>query len=219
MKKIVILLMSLLLCLTVFTACGDKDDFVPAGFKRISEDEATYRLFVPDSWVSDLSTGITTAYVSESDRSNISFMAFELDDSIFHVEVGGAEATTDAVTTDVVTTDAVTTDATTTEAPAGDGEVPKISTVEEYWDYYEAEFLKTFADMTYSVEGDDLLLSGQKAKKYVYTTTVTGQSYEFMQVVTIKAGTVYIFTYTALEEQFDAHLDDVNEILGYVEIK
>lgn len=204
MKKISILVFSLLLCLSVLTACGGKDDFVPAGFQRISADEASYRLYVPDDWTAALSTGVTTAYVSDSDRSNVSFIVFELDDSIINVEVGGTEA--------------ASTDTAVTVDPES-GEVPKITTVEEYWAYYESEFLKTFSDMTYSAKGENLLVSGEAAKKYVYTATVTGQSYEFMQVVTIKDGAVYILTYTATVDNFDKHLEDVNEIIGYLELK
>ena len=201
MKRFFVLGLSLLLCLLCFAACGSADDFVPAGYRLISADGASYRLYVPEDWVEDLSTGVTTAYVSESDRSNISLMAFELDDSLLHVEIGGTEAVSEEATT------------------AEDGTVPKITTAEQYWKYYEAEFLKTFSDMTYVTEGDDLLLSGQKAKKYVYTATVTGQSYEFLQVVALKDGVVYIFTYTATEAKFESHLEDVNEILGYIELK
>lgn len=48
---------------------------VPAGMKEIS-DEAIhdFRLFVPDTWITDLQNGTVSAYVSEGDRTSISLV-------------------------------------------------------------------------------------------------------------------------------------------------
>ncbi len=191
MKKTVCIVMTLILCLTALVSCSPKDEYVPAGFKKISDKNADHVLYVPEGWVSDMSTGVTTAYVSENDFSNISFTSFDLD---------GALSKTDET---------------------GDEEV---SLLDRYWEYYSAEFEKTFSDMKYELEGEDLLVSKTESKKYVYTASVTGKTYKYMQVVTIKNDVVYIFTYTALEEVdgvkvFDSHLSDVNKIVGYIEIK
>ena len=48
----------------------------PAGMKLASFDEGSYRLFVPETWQLRTQNGLTLAYVSESDRSNISMMAY-----------------------------------------------------------------------------------------------------------------------------------------------
>ncbi len=232
MKKILLLVLASLLCLTVFASCGTtRDSYVPVGYQRASHSDAGYYFYVPNDWTTDLSTGVATAYVSAKDHSSVSFMAFEVNDS--WIQASGEKGNdTDAVT--ATTEDAVTTAAPETEAPdtegatdpsgvAGGGatEVPEnITTVEEYWAYYEGEFRATFGDLTYSVEGESLMMAGMKAKKYVYTATVTGTLYEFMQVVALKEGTVYIFTYTSTEgEMFDSHLETVNEIIGYILLK
>lgn len=246
MKKIISLVLVLIFCLGLLASCGGGvDDFVPSGFKQIAADEADYRLYVPDNWTVDMSTGITSAFVSEKDRSNISFMGFALDDSIINVEINNGtsaaqteesedssdvtESTSEAETSeaavssseadisDTVGTTAGTAPAETTAEE--NNEVPTITTLEEYWAYYSAEFQRTFPDMEYKTEGENMLVSGLSAKKYVYTATVTGQSYQFMQVITIKAGVVYIFTYTATVDNFETHLEDVNSILGYLELK
>ncbi len=211
MKKTLLLLLTLLLCLGALTACGGRDDYVPNGFKRISHDNAEYYLYVPTSWVSDLSTGVTAAYVSEKDRSSISFMAFEVNDAILQVTPAETEAATDAAPADET--------AETAETGEVEGGLPEIKTVEEYWAYYETQFASTFSDMTYSKKGEDRMLAGMKAKTYVYTASVTGTVYQFMQVAALKEGTVYIFTYTSTEEVFDSHLEEVGKILEYISLK
>ncbi len=185
LKKVIIALFAVIL---VFGAvsCGDKDDFVPAGYKRASNKNADHALYVPEGWIVDMSTGVTTARVSKSDTSNISFMSFELDESKLNSEEGEEKELLD-----------------------------------KFWDYYSAEFTKTFPDIKFDEEtnGTNLLVSKLKAKKYIYTATVTGAEYKFMQIVVIKGETVYLFTYTAKAELFDGHLSEVEKIAGYIEIK
>ena len=48
----------------------------PEGMKLASTDERAYRLFVPESWVIDMSTDATVAYVSESDSSNVNVQMY-----------------------------------------------------------------------------------------------------------------------------------------------
>ncbi len=229
MKK----LFSLLLCviiLGIFSGCKGIDAYAPKGHVKISDDNAGYSLYVPDNWIKDLSTGVTTAYVSESDRSNISFMAFEVDTSIIQAVIGKGDSSESTETVpeethdsvlEAITTEASTdsaTDSTTDSTTEDSNEKPEITTAEEYWEYYSKEFEKTFSDMEYVIKGEDMLLSKKAAKKYVYTATVTGEEYKFMQVVMLNAGTVYIFTYTATVENYDTHLSEVEGIIGYISI-
>ncbi|MBQ4065108.1 MAG: hypothetical protein IJD10_03305 [Clostridia bacterium] len=205
MKKTMLLIFSLLLCLGALASCGGRDDYVPNGFQRISHDDAEYYLYVPNTWVPDLSTGVTAAYVSESDRSSVSLMAFEVNDALLQVTPGETEEG-DAKTEETAETTAKT-------------DVPNIETVEEFWAYYDGQLAATFSDIVYVKKGEDRLMAGMKAKTYVYTATVTGTVYEFMQVVALKEGTVYLFTYTSTDDQFDSHLDEVNKILEYFSLK
>lgn len=189
-KKIIIALFAVILCLGA-VSCGDKDDFVPAGFKKASNKNADYSLYVPENWIVDMSTGVTTARVSKSDSSNISFMGFELDKSLINSETS-------------------------------EGDTEEKSMLDKFWDYYKAEFTKTFPDMKYdeNVNGKDLVISKKyKAKEYIYTATVTGAEYKFMQIVVIKGETVYLLTYTAKADVFDDHYDTAKKIAGYLDIK
>ncbi len=86
MKKTITLIITLLLALTMLASCTQADPTAPMGFKRISNDGVTYNLYVPDEWISDVSTGVTSAYFDARDPSNISMMAFGLDGTIFSVE-------------------------------------------------------------------------------------------------------------------------------------
>ncbi len=51
-------------------------DGAPEGMKQISLDEIhDYRFYVPTDWVTDMQTGVVSAYASESDRASVSIVA------------------------------------------------------------------------------------------------------------------------------------------------
>ena len=216
MKKISALIFALLFA--ALCSCG-KDAYVPVGYKMISDKNADFRMYVPNDWTEDLSTGICSAYYSKDDKSNVSFTALELNESIIQVihgksgdTTGGAESTPD---TAALSSSSEQTGTSAETLPSSEG----ITTPEEYWDYYSAQFSAAFGNMTYETKGENTIVSSIKSRKYVYTATVTGVEYKFLQTVTIKNGTVYIFTYTAKAGEYDSHLSDIDSIIGYLEIK
>ena len=87
-------------------------------------------------------------------------------------------------------------------------------TLASFWEKYEADFESTFSEMEY-ITNETMLLGGVPANRYVYTATVTGTQYKFMQVTAIRGMTVYIFTYTALPDKYEEHLQAVDAILEY----
>lgn len=93
-----------------------------------------------------------------------------------------------------------------------------ITSVDDYWSKYEEDFKSIFADFEY-VNISECTLDSSPAKQYIYTATLTGEQYKFMQVVTIRNNQVYIFTYTALAEMYDSHIEDVLAILDYFDFK
>lgn len=196
MKKTISLIVVFVICIMSLVSCSKADDYVPAGYKKASNKNADYDLFVPAGWTVDISTGVTTAYAA--DKSNISFVGFELDDTMIRF---------DPVTPD------------DEDEPSDDGEELDIKTVDDYWKYYESTFSSTFSDMEYLINGENMLLSGIEAKKYAYKATVTEIEYVFLQVVALKNKTVYVFTYTAKESLYESHLEEVEEMLGYLSIK
>ena len=82
-------------------------------------------------------------------------------------------------------------------------------TVEQYWSECKAEFEASFEDFTLVSEGETTLDGGsRKAKVFEYTYTLGGVTYHTRQTVCI-VGMLYAVTYTALPENYDAHLEDV----------
>ncbi|MBQ8510105.1 MAG: hypothetical protein IJ493_09400 [Clostridia bacterium] len=171
-------ILSLLTALVILTcslvSCGTSSDTAPMGFKEISDPEVTYHLYVPDEWITDVSTGMTSAYYDGRDPSNISMTAFELDGTV--------------------------------------------TSVADYWALYEADFKAIFPDMEY-VDAVECTLDDVAAMQYIYTATMSDIQYKFMQVIALRQGQVYIFTYTATAEKYDTHIEDVIAILDYFSFK
>ncbi len=93
-------------------------------------------------------------------------------------------------------------------------------------DYYKArkEQLQTIVDSftPISEDGikDNILGDGNialglltKAASYEYTYTYNGEVYHVYQVLAVDSFNGYVFTYTAKESEFSAHLDEIKEII------
>ena len=73
---------ALIVALSVTLAsCGSGSDTAPMGYREISDEGLNYHFYVPDDWTPDVSTGMTSAYYNGRDPSNVSVMAFEIDDT------------------------------------------------------------------------------------------------------------------------------------------
>ena len=92
------------------------------------------------------------------------------------------------------------------------------TTLDEWWEMNRAEISVVFSDVE-EISAENTTLDGTYAKKYVYTAKLGEFSYKILQVACIEGGDVYLFTYTSLPDHYDAHLDDVEQILRYVVIK
>ncbi|MBQ7499962.1 MAG: hypothetical protein IJT91_03615 [Clostridia bacterium] len=96
--------------------------------------------------------------------------------------------------------------------------------IDSYWKKTEEDFKSTFGTgFEYVGENpQNVLFGGVDARKYVYTASVTGTEYKFMQVVCMRQSSTllqsysyaYVFTYTAETDKFDGHLDDVEDMLA-----
>ena len=63
------------------------------------------------------------------------------------------------------------------------------------------------------------LLDKVESVKLEYTATLASKDYKFMQIITLKNGTMYFFTYTALADAYDAHTEDIQKILDNFDFK
>ena len=69
MKKLIASLL-LLVLVTSFTACGDKNDGTPEGMKNVAVENAAFYLYVPEEWLSQSQGGVSGA-VSPRNNANV----------------------------------------------------------------------------------------------------------------------------------------------------
>ena len=67
--KIAAAFLAVIICIPALTSCGKKSD-VPKGMVEVVSEYTDFRLFVPDSWTPDVSTGFVSAQAV--DKSNVS---------------------------------------------------------------------------------------------------------------------------------------------------
>ena len=167
MKRILVTMIALLLTALALTSCSAPDPDVPEGMQVASLDGVEYALYVPETWTVNKNSGVSGAFVSAYDKSNVSLISY-------------------------VPTTAMTT--------------------EQYWAMCEESYKAEFADYTF-IESGTATMAGAPAPYYVYTATIGGQSYKFLQAIAGNNGMFYNLTYTALADQYDAHIEDVMKMI------
>ncbi len=81
MKRIISYCLICALLAFTLISCGEDTYSVPTGMQIASDTEIVdYLLYVPESWKVDMRTGVTTAYYSVNDPSNISVTMSALED-------------------------------------------------------------------------------------------------------------------------------------------
>ena len=180
----------LFLAVTLFLCgCADKDNWHPAGMKRVENGNVDYTLYVPEKWTVDLTTHVTSAYFPD-DRSNISLTAFSLtgDDTYISPADYWARYVADCKTT--FTDFRYLSDS---EETTAEGETAPEITDEE------AAVKITFG--------------GMAANKYRCSMKVTGQEYRYTVVVCIRGGYAYMLTYTALPDYYETHTEEIDNVI------
>lgn len=94
-----------------------------------------------------------------------------------------------------------------------------ITTAEMYWETYKKDFNESFTNFTVISENEKTTLSGKDACKYVYTASLTGQSYKYCSVICVLDGSVYMLTYTSLSDRYDTHTEEFDSICNNFMIK
>lgn len=75
------------------------------------------------------------------------------------------------------------------------------------------ENLKDFKLAEGYPEKGETLLGKTAAVKLEYTAKLAGNEYKYMQIICVKGSTIYYFTYTALPELYEKHMEEVQQIL------
>jgi hypothetical protein len=78
---------------------------------------------------------------------------------------------------------------------------------------------KEVADDAIAEEVAPITIGGRETITFEYECTLSGQTYKYMQAVTMKDDFFYIFTYTSLAENYDKHTNEVNSIISYITFK
>ena len=179
MKKFISLLLIFATLALAFSACGETDTGVPDGMMLVENDKVTYKLFVPENWVVNITDGVSGAYVAQ-DNSNISLMIMTASQNYQSLE----------------------------------------SFCQKYYKDMEATFKNVSEREEYT---ENQKFGDLPALKYVFTIGTEASDedqnavqYKYMQIFALdqSSSQVYIFTYTALAENYSTHLDDVNLIVS-----
>ena len=180
MKKTAVLALLIVLMISL-VSCGEESD-IPDGMKEASGDAAVFDMFVPESWIVDLQTGAVSAHVSETDRSNVSVMAWKLKSSSDTVddwwEIHSEELST---------------------------AFPDMSEVEIDTATLGGVAAKKYT-YTVSLNGEE------GTEDNAGGAGSSAVEYKYMQIAAVKSGSVFVLTYTAEPDNFDGNLDDVMSI-------
>lgn len=100
-------------------------------------------------------------------------------------------------------------------------ELPNTDTsLDDWWELNREELEKVFDNFNLeSEENMTLTADNLYAKRYVYTAELGGYGYRYMQVAALKGTSVYLFTYCSVEENYESHLEAVEDMLGFLIIK
>ena len=91
---------------------------------------------------------------------------------------------------------------------------PNVSmSIESYFDRCAKEYETGLRGYTF-IEAKDRTVSGKSAKSYTYSAEYGDAKYRIMQTVFSDGKVMYSLTYTALDENFDTHMSDVELILS-----
>ena len=85
--------------------------------------------------------------------------------------------------------------------------------IEEYFASCEMRYIESLAGYE-RIAAQERQVAGRRAMSYTYRASYDGMSFCVMQTVLSDGLAIYSLTYTAIEDRFDAHLTDVEAILG-----
>ncbi len=91
-------------------------------------------------------------------------------------------------------------------------------TVSDHWKRLEESYKNTFSSFTL-ISDEEIKMDGVSAHKYTYTLVSGGQEYKAVQAIVRKGEMFYYVTYTALSENFEKHLPDVEKMIENFDIR
>ncbi len=84
--------------------------------------------------------------------------------------------------------------------------------VADYWENTEKYYKDALTDYTPTAEPTESKMGGKKATVYEYTYSLSGVTYKCRQSICVFGYMIVVMTYTALPENYDAHLTEVEQM-------
>lgn len=181
------------------TACGKSDPNAPDGYITASNDKVEYSLFVPNDWVVDTTENsmMTTARVSEEERSNISMVAYTNE-------------------TYEVKTDEKGNQISPVPEYWADYKESLISLFDKDENGHSTFKLNEDASGIKMQVGQNNTGAPATGYSYSYTATLGEVELQYLQVIIYRKNTFYIFTYTSTPDRYENAIEDVEGILSFL---
>lgn len=85
---------------------------------------------------------------------------------------------------------------------------------EEYWEDFKKRCTEEFAEFEVITENAPKIVSKRNALQYTYKLKIDGVTYQCQQTVMTYGNLLYVITYTATAEKYEAHIEEINSILS-----
>lgn len=92
------------------------------------------------------------------------------------------------------------------------------TTIDQWWEMNMEDVTRVFRNVE-AAAPENVTMGGVHAQKYVYTADLGEYSYKILQAAAIKGGSVYLITYTALADSYEAHLEEVNNMIAFFQFR
>lgn len=126
----------------------DPDAEAPEGMQLASNDDVAYRFYVPKNWVLDKSLPTSSAYVSESDRSNVNVTSFLPEETYATAEQYWESCLSQLKTVMTLTSEVTVTETTLDGRPAN---IYVYSATVDGTSFRFAQAIATYRNMIYTV--------------------------------------------------------------------
>ena len=93
------------------------------------------------------------------------------------------------------------------------------STVEDYWNDFKKKVSDISTEFEAVKENEPKVIGGKNGVQYVFKMTTGEVKYQVQQVFVLYSNIMYVITYTATEEKFDSHTEDIQKIIDEFKFK
>ena len=95
----------------------------------------------------------------------------------------------------------------------------KYTSSDEYWTSFKEDVTSISTEFEVVTENTPKVIGGKNAVQHTYKITVNGVKYQVQQTLVAYSNIMYVITYTAAEDRFESHIEDVTLILDEFKFK